>query len=391
MVACVVYSFKTLGDFDVAGKRVLVRVDINSPLERMTLKVKDRSKIASAVPTLKELSDKGAKIAVLAHQGKKDHWEYTDLHEHAEILSVLLHRNVKYVDDLLGSVSKKAIESLKNGEIILLKNVRSYDEEDHRLSPEHHAEGALVKHLAPLFDLFVNDAAGRLMEKEIESLSRIVESPKRPCVVVFGGTKFADSIHVVNHLLEAGIADNIVIGGLVGLAYSAADGKHIGDENMKTLANELSPEHVAKAKRILSKFGSKITLPVDLALDKDGKRLEVTLDHDPPALHSLDIGSKTIESFGEILSHAKTVLISGPVGVFEKEEFAVGTRAIFEKSVSSGAYCIIGGGHTTAAANQMGFSERISYISSGGGALEHFLLGRPMAVIEALNQAALRK
>jgi len=408
----VVYSFKTLDDFDVAGKRVLVRVDINSPLERTTLKVKDRSKIASAVPTLEEISDKGAKVAVMAHQGNKGHWDYSDLHEHAEILSDLLHHNVKYVDDLLGSASKKAIESLKDGEIILLKNVRSYGEEDHKLSPEHHAQGTLVKHLAPLFDLYVNDAfasahrqhasllgftvvlpsaAGRLMEKEVKSLSRIVESPKRPCVVVFGGTKFADSIHIVNHLLEAGIADNVVIGGLVGLAYSAADGKHIGDENMKALAHELSPEHVANAKGILSKFGSKITLPLDIALDKDGKRLEVTIDHNPPALHSLDIGSKTIERFGEILSHAKTILISGPVGVFEKDEFAVGTRVIFEKSVSSGAFCIIGGGHTTAAANQMGFSDKISYISSGGGALEHFLLGKPMAAIEALNHAALRK
>jgi len=406
------YSFKTLDDFDVAGKRVLVRVDINSPLERTTLKVKDRSKIASAVPTLEEISDKGAKVAVMAHQGNKGHWDYSDLHEHAEILSDLLHHNVKYVDDLLGSASKKAIESLKDGEIILLKNVRSYGEEDHKLSPEHHAQGTLVKHLAPLFDLYVNDAfasahrqhasllgftvvlpsaAGRLMEKEVKSLSRIVESPKRPCVVVFGGTKFADSIHIVNHLLEAGIADNVVIGGLVGLAYSAADGKHIGDENMKALAHELSPEHVANAKGILSKFGSKITLPLDIALDKDGKRLEVTIDHNPPALHSLDIGSKTIERFGEILSHAKTILISGPVGVFEKDEFAVGTRVIFEKSVSSGAFCIIGGGHTTAAANQMGFSDKISYISSGGGALEHFLLGKPMAAIEALNHAALRK
>jgi phosphoglycerate kinase len=407
-----VYSFKTLDDFDVAGKRVLVRVDINSPLDKATLKVKDRSKIASAVPTLKELSDKGARVAVMAHQGKKDHWDYSDLNEHAEILSEMLHRNVKYIDDLLGGVSKNAIESLRDGEIILLKNVRSYGEEDHRLSPEHHARGALVRHLAPLFNLYVNDAfasahrphasligftavlpsaAGRLMEKEIRSLTRIVESPKRPCAIVFGGTKFADSIHIVNHLLEAGIADNIVLGGLVGLAYSAADGKNIGGENMKTLSHELSPEHLANAKKILSKFGPKIALPVDLALDKDGKRLEVAIDHDPPALHSLDIGSKTIEKFGEILSHAKTILISGPVGVFEKEEFAVGTRAIFEKSVSSGAFCIIGGGHTTAAANQMGFSDKISYISTGGGALEHFLLGQPLAVIEALNQAAMRK
>lgn len=406
-----VYSFKTLDDFDFAGKRVLVRVDINSPLDRNTLRVKDGSKIASAVETLKELSGKRAKIAVLAHQGKKGNWDYSDLHEHAEILSRLLGRGVKYIDDLLGPEARKAIESLKEGEMILLKNVRSFNEEDHKLIPEHHAQGQLVRHLAPLFDIYVDDAfasahrphaslvgfpivmpsaAGRLIEKEIGSLSKIIQSPKRPCVVVFGGTKFADSIHIVRHLLEAGIADKILLGGLVGLAYSAADGRRIGDENTKSLEHELSTEHVANAKEILSKHGPKILLPVDLALDEGGRRVEAPIDHIPPAHHSLDIGTKTIEKFGEALSRAKTILISGPVGVFEKEQFAVGTRAIFEKSVSSGAFCIIGGGHTTAAANQMGFSDRISYISTGGGALEHFLLGKSMPAIEALSRAAER-
>jgi len=407
-----VYSFNTLDDFDVKGKRVLVRIDMNSPLDKKTLKLKDHSKIASAVPTLKELSDKGAKVAILAHQGRKGHWDFCELSAHAEVLTDMLKRPVRYVNDLYGNEAKKAIKSLKDGELILLQNVRCYDEEDRKLIPEHHAQGALVKELSPLFDLFVNDAfasahrshaslvgftvvlpcaAGRLMEKEIRSLSKIVESPKRPCVVVFGGTKFIDSIPIVKHLLETGIADRVVLGGLVGLAYAASIGKHIGPENHKLLEHELTPEHVSAAREVMEKFRSKIDIPIDVALDQNGIRVDKEIDHDPPLHPSLDIGSKSIEHFGNILSTAKTILISGPVGMFEKEEFAIGTRSIFEKSVSSGAFCIIGGGHTAAAANQMSFAKKISYISTGGGALENFLLGRSLPALEALKHSAERQ
>lgn len=405
-------SFKTLDDFDFAGKRVLVRVDFNSPLEKKDLKIKDSSKILQSVPTLKELSDNGAKTAVLSHQGRKDHWDYIPLSQHAEILSSHMGKKVRYVDDLMGEEAKLAISSLTNGDIILLKNVRSYAEEDHKLSPEHHAKGALVKNLAPLFDFYVNDAfasahrshaslvgftwvlpsaAGRLMEKEVQSISKIVDGPKRPAVFVFGGTKFIDSLPIVRHILASGIADSVILGGLVGLAYSAASGRDIGQENMKVIGHELTPEHINEAKSIVSEFGSRIALPVDMAFDKNGSRVEAPLGHEQPSYPSLDIGSKSIAEFGRILSGAKTILISGPVGVFEREEFSVGTRAVFDISTSSGAFCIIGGGHTTAAANQLGFARRISYISTGGGALEHFLLGKPLPVIEALKDAAKRQ
>lgn len=405
-------SFKTLDDFDVKGKRVLVRIDINSPLDRHTLALKDSSKIASSVPTLKELSEKGARIVILAHQGRKGHWDYCELDNHAQVLSSLLGKRVKYVDDLFGSEAKREILSLKNGELLLLKNVRCFEDEDKKLTPEQHAKGRLVSELAGLFDLFVNDAfasahrshaslvgfaavlpsaAGRLMEKEINSLSKIVESPKRPCVVVFGGTKFADSIPIIQHLLEAGIANKVILGGLVGLAYASSIGKNIGTANLKLLEHELTPEHVQLARALLERFEDKIELPLDVAFDIDGKRVEKDIDNYPSEHPSLDIGSKTIEHFGNILAKAGTVLISGPVGVFEKEEFSFGTRAVFERSVSSGAFCVIGGGHTSAAANQMSFAKKISYISTGGGALENFLLGKPLPVIEALKKAAQRE
>jgi phosphoglycerate kinase len=406
-----VSSFKTLDDFDVKDKTVLVRIDVNSPLDRNTKALKDHSKIASSVPTLKELSDKGAKVVILAHQGRRGHWDYCELDKHAEVLSSLLGKRVKYVDDLFGSQAKKAISSLKSGELLLLKNVRCFEDEDKKMSPEQHAKGKLVSELAGLFDLFVNDAfasahrshasivgfaavlpsaAGRLMQKEIESLSRIVESPERPCVFVFGGTKFVDSIPIVEHLLASSIADRIILGGLVGLAYSAAIGKNIGQANLKMLEHELTADHVGSARKILERFGDRIALPLDVALDQDGTRVEMVLDHDPPVHPSLDIGSKSIDCFSKILAEARTILISGPVGVFEREEFAKGTKAIFESSVSHGAFCVIGGGHTTAAANQFSYAKKISYISTGGGALEHFLLGKPLPAIEALKSAARR-
>jgi len=404
-------SFKTLDDFVFKGKKVLVRIDVNSPLDKKDLRIKDDSKIASSVPTLRELVDKGAKIAVMAHQGRKDHWDYTDLSQHATILSKHLGAEVRYVDDLCGDVAKAAINSLSNGEVILLKNVRCFPEEDHKMTPEHHAKGELVQHLAPLFDIFINDAfasahrshaslvgftmvlpsgAGRLLEKEIASLTKIVESPRRPAVFVFGGTKFIDSLPIVRHLLAAGIADTVILGGLVGLAYLAASGREVGTESLKILEHELTTEHTDEAKEILNEFGREIELPIDVAMDSGGSRIEAPLGGDMPPHPALDIGSKSMERFGEILSKAKTILISGPVGMFEREEFSLGTRVIFEKSISSGAFCIIGGGHTTAAANQMGFAQRISYISTGGGALEHFLLGKPLPVVDALKQAAAR-
>lgn len=401
--------FDTLDDCAVRGKRVLVRVDINSPLDRQTLRVKDRSKIASAVPTLRELSDKGAKLVVLAHQGRSGSWDFVSLSEHAEILSELLERAVRYVDDLLGKAASEAIGGLSEGDIVLLKNVRSYEGETKKLTAEEHARGDLVSTLAPMFDIFVNDAfasahrpqasiigfahvlpsyAGRLMEKEYTTLSRITESPERPCVFVFGGTKFSDSLPIVRHILDRGITDRVILGGLIGLAYAAAAGKDIGDPNRAILADELASENIQEANEILNRFGQSILLPIDAALDDQGKRTEADIGPEPLPLPACDIGSKSIGEFGAILGRAKTIFISGPVGVFERPEFALGTRALFEKSTSSGAFCIIGGGHTTAAANQMSFAKKISYVSTGGGALEHFLLGRPLPAFEALKRSA---
>lgn len=404
-------AFNTLDDIEVTGKKVLLRVDINSPLDRETLEINDDIKIASAVLTIRELVDRGAKIAILAHQGRKDRWDFRDLSPHAVFLSKMLGKEVRYINDLIGERAKDAIRSLGNGELIILANLRSIDEESAKLSLEEHAESMLVRTLSPLFDLFVNDAfacahrrhascggfpmvlpsaAGRLMEREISTLEKIVEDPERPCVFVFGGYKFADVIPVIQNLMQRKAADKILLGGLIGLAFLASEGYDIGPENLRSLKGELTEENQKAVREIVADYGDSIVLPVDMALDSNGKRMNWKVDSGPAELPSLDIGDETIELFGKMLSEAKTVLISGPVGVFEREEFAKGTRAVFERSVSSGAFIIIGGGHTTAAAKQMGFAEKISYTSTGGGALERFLMGKPLPAVEALVVSARR-
>lgn len=404
-------AFNTLDDIEVTGKRVLLRVDINSPLERGTLEIKDDAKIASAVPTIRELAERNARVTMLAHQGRKDRWDFRDLSAHADLLSDLLGRRVRYIDDLVGDEAGDAIRSLENGELILLANLRNLDEESAKLSSEAHAAGVLVSTLSPLFDLFVNDAfasahrrhascvgfamvlpsaAGRLMEREIGTLEKIVDNPERPCVFVFGGYKFADAIPVIRNLMQRKVADRILLGGLIGLAFLASQGHEIGPENEASLKGELTEENKKVAREIIAEYGDSIVLPVDMALDSKGERMNWRPDAGPAESPSLDIGDETIEQFGKHLSEAKTVLISGPVGVFEREEFAKGTRAVFENSVSSGTFSVIGGGHTTAAAKQMGYADRISYISTGGGALERFLMGKPLPAVEALVVSAKR-
>ncbi|HDP97130.1 MAG TPA: phosphoglycerate kinase [Euryarchaeota archaeon] len=404
-------AFNTLDDIDVSGKKILLRVDINSPLERETLEIKDDVKIASALPTVRELAEKNARVAILAHQGRKDQWDFRDLSPHADILSDLLGREVRYIDDLIGEKAKSAIRSLADGEMILLANLRTLDEESAKLSSDAHADSQLVRTLSPLFDLFVNDAfasshrrhascvgfpmvlpsaAGRLMEREIGTLEKITESPERPCVFVFGGYKFADAIPVIQNLMLRDIADRILLGGLIGLAFLASEGHDIGPENVRSLRDELTEENMGAARDIIADYGESVVLPVDMALDADGERERWDVESGPAEFPSLDIGDRTIELFGKLLSEAKTVLISGPVGVFEREQFAKGTYSVFDKSVSSGAFSIIGGGHTTAAAKQMGFAEKISYSSTGGGALERYLTGKPLPAVEALIVSALR-
>ena len=402
-------GFHTLDDFDLRGKRVLLRVDINSPVDEKTLALEDGSKIMSSVPTIREIVDRGGKLVVLAHQGRPGDYDFIPLNEHANYLSRYLGRRVRYVDDIFGGHALKVIEGLGEGECVLMKNVRFFGEEQASKSPDEHAESDLVKVLAPKFDLFINDAfasshrshaslvgftavlpsaAGRLLEKEITTLSEVFQAPKRPSTYIFGGKKLGDALQAIEALAKRDSVDHILVAGLAGYGYLWCLGKHVGSGTELLVRKDLDGGAADLARKLWEAHADKIVLPTDAAVDEGGERKEYPVGSLPEKAAVLDIGHDTIKRFTDIISGSKTVFLSGPPGVFEREKFAEGTRAVYDAIVESDSFSVIGGGHSTAAANKLGLKDRFSYCSTGGGALERLMLGRPMPAIEALRGPA---
>lgn len=404
-------GFHTLDDFSVRGKRVLLRIDINSPVDERTLRLVDGSKIRSSIPTIRELLDRCARLAIVAHQGRPGDYDFIPLNEHAAFLTQYLGRRVRYVDDLTGAHAMRAIDGLGEGDCIILKNVRHIADEQAKRSPEEHAESGLVKALSPKFDLFVNDAfgsshrshaslvgfttvlpsaAGRLMEQEVRTLTRVIQNPARPSTFIFGGAKFADAIPIIEKLSERDTCDDILVAGLLGYAFLWATGKKIGSRTEDLIKKDSTEEAAASAKKLFERHPRKIHLPIDAAVDIEGKRSEYSIENLPSDAAIKDIGSRTLEIFSDIVKKSRTVFLSGPPGVFEKDEFKKGTEGLFMAIVESDAFSVIGGGHSSAAANKFGVFEQFSYASTGGGALERLMLGKQMPVVEALRESAKR-
>jgi len=402
-------GFHTLDDFSVRGKCVLLRIDINSPVDERTLRLVDGSKIRSSVPTVRELMDRSARIVILAHQGRPGDYDFIPLTEHAAFLTQYLGRRVKYVNDLLGATATNAIDGLSDGECILLRNVREFPEEQEKRSPEEHAKSELVRVLAPKFDLFINDAfgsshrshgslvgftavlpsaAGRLMEAEVKTLTRVFHKPERPSTFIFGGTKFVDALPVIEKLAERPSVDNLIIAGLAGYSLLWILGKKIGSNTERLAKRDVTPEIAERARKLCKDHHAKLHLPVDGAIAVDGHRTEFALADLPDDAAVMDIGSLSIEEFSRIIMQSKTVFLSGPPGVFEKDEFSKGTIELFRAITESEAFSCMGGGHSSAAANKFGVRDRISYVSTGGGALERLMLGKEMPVVEALKTSA---
>lgn len=401
-------EFHTLDDFELKGKTVIYRPDINCPLHPDTLTIEDDNRIKQIMPTLKELIQHEAKVVILAHQGRKGDWDFCSLKEQAKALSHHLGKEVRYIDDLCGEMAIKAIKSLRPGEAILLQNVRELPFEMDKKDMNGHGQSELVQKLSPLADLYVSDAfaaahrsqcslvgfqavlpsaAGRLMEKELTALSHVFDQPRRPSVFVLGGAKFSESIKVIDRVLSKRIADMVILVGLSGNAFLKARGVDLGKVSEDVLMKEFTPENLVAAKKLLHDSGERILLPSDVAVEKEGKRMEVAVGELPQEHQILDIGSRSVDRFRKVIVNAGTVFMSGPAGVYEKEEFAVGTRGLMQAAVSSKAYTVIGGGHTVSAADKFGFYDGFSYVSTGGGALETYLLGKPMPVVESLKFA----
>lgn len=402
-------DFYTIDDFDLDGKTVLVRVDVNSPVDPLTGLLLDDTRIRLHAETIDELAENGAKTVLLAHQSRPGKKDFITLQQHAEALSDLLDRPVRYVDDIFGSNARETITALKKGEILLLENVRFYSEEILQREPPLQAETHMVRLLSPLADLFINDAfaaahrsqpslvgfalkmpsaAGRVMERELKALCSAVNNVERPCVYVLGGVKVDDSIMVMENALESGSADYILTTGLMANIFLWGGGVNIRKYNRKFIEDRDYCEYVKKAKNICKKFKDKILVPSDLAVCKDDKRLEYAVGK-LPNLPIFDLGTETTTEYARVIRNARTIFANGPAGVFEKEGFNQGTEDILNAISSSPGFSIIGGGHLAAAANQMGLTG-ISHISSGGGASINLIAGARLPAVEVLREAALR-
>lgn len=402
------HDFYTLDDFDFKDKTVLLRVDINCPISKDKLEIINDVRIRSIVPTVRELIGKRAKLVILAHQSRKGKWDCIGLEQHAKKLSRNLNIPVKYVNDVIGDEAKKAIKALEPGQVLLLGNVREIDSESEELDMYVHAEGEIVRELTPLIDYYVCDAfgaahrsqcslvgfqikvpsaSGRLMARELYALQSIFNNPRRPSVFILGGAKFGDVPHMIDVVMEHDMADTVIIVGLAGNAFLYARGVDIGEASSAILKEELTPENINTARAVISKYGSHILLPVDVAVERNGKRVSVNIGDMPTPEPALDIGDQSIEKFQKVIESSQTSFMSGPAGMFEKPGFEVGTRALMEAMVDSKGLSVIGGGHTAGAAEKFDYADRMSYLSTGGGALEAFLLREPMPVIEALKQS----
>jgi phosphoglycerate kinase len=405
-------KFLTMDDFDFKDKTVLVRVDFNSPVDPETKKVLDDTRIrAHAETTIKELTEKGAKTVILAHQGRPGEPDFIPLKQHAEILGKILDKAVKYVDDVFGEKAQKAIRELKSGEVLVLENVRTFADERKKGSPEDHAKSEFVKKLAPLADVFVNDAfaaahrahisivgftavlpsvAGRIMERELKALTKVLEAPEKPCVFIMGGAKGDDSLEISRYVLKNNIADYVLTGGVIGHIFLVAKDVDLGKPNMQFLEKKGLMGLVPGIKELMKEYPAAIMVPVDVAIDVEQKRKEIAVDELPTDYAIYDIGTETAKKYGELIKKAKSIVISGPMGVFENKEFMVGTKKVFEAAAASEAFSLVGGGHTVAAVEELGLADKISYISTAGGALIEFLMGKQLPGVVALEKAAAR-
>lgn len=401
-------DFFTMDDFELEDKTVIVRVDINSPIDPATGRFLDDTRIRRHSLTLKDLDI--SRTVVLAHQSRPGKKDFTTLKRHARKLSKVLKKDVRYIDDLFGSRAINAMRKLKAGNIILLENTRLFAEEIALAGKDLkvQANSFLVKRLAENADFYINDAfaaahrsqpsltgfvehlpclAGRVMEKELNVLSRVLEGNDRPCIAVLGGVKIDDSIDVATNMLNNGIADKILTTGLVANLFLMAKGYNLGKENKEFIAREFdnSKELLVKARKLISKFGDKIEVPSDLAVDDKGKRKGMPVEKVRKTVK--DIGLDTIVSYCNDIRNAGTIVANGPAGVFEDDEFALGTVEIFKAIADSNAFSVLGGGHTTALAEKFGFSSKISHISTGGGACINFLAGKGLPAVESLKRS----
>ena len=394
----------TLDDFDLKGKTVFLRVDMNCPIDPNTSEILGTKRIEELIETLEALKD--AKVVVASHQGRVGNKEYTGMDKHAKVLEKLMNKKIKYVEDTIGEAAQEAIKNLESGEILLLDNLRLCAEENYEFSPENAAKTIMVSRLSKLFDLCVLDSfpsahrshpsiigfpqvlpacAGRIVEREVRNLDEIMTVAKAPHVIILGGSKVPDRLEAIKLLIQNGRADHVLLTGLIGNVFMRAQARIKSSLEIKR-----EEDVVAKAHSLIGEYPDVFATPVDIAIDKDGERVEMDVREIGKSDKIFDLGPKTIEYYSKLISGAGTVFISGPAGFFEKENFSYGTKALLDSVSSSMATTIVSGGHLTTALKQQGLADKINHISTAGGALVLYLTGEKLPMIKALEDAAIK-
>jgi phosphoglycerate kinase len=393
---------RTLDDLDVEGVAVGVRIDINSPLGDTGLA--DDARLRAHVETLAELLERGARVAILAHQGRPGDDDFATLAAHADRLDELLSFPVDYLDATFSSAAVERVEELAAGEAVVLENTRFYAEEYMEFEPERAADTHLVRGLAPALDVYVNDAfaaahrsqpslvgfpqrlpgyAGRVMERELDVLANIEETPT-PRVYLLGGAKVGDSIGVARSVLERGLADTVLTAGVVGNVCLLASGAELGTASAEFIYDQGYWDEIDRAGELLDTY-DELRVPADVAIERAGERHEISVTDLPQETETpaKDVGRETIAAYTDILESAGTVILNGPAGVFEEDTFARGTRELYGAATRA-EHSIVGGGDTASAIRQLGIGG-FDHVSTGGGASLALLTGDSLPAIEALR------
>ncbi|MDR2301885.1 MAG: phosphoglycerate kinase [Deltaproteobacteria bacterium] len=408
-------KIKKMADLELKHKTVLTRLDINSPIDGETKRIKNDNRINMCLSTLRYLKEQAAKVVIMAHQGDSlDYHNLIPLNEHAEKLTMKLGWPVDYIDDPCGPAAQAAIKALKPGQALLLGNLRYLAEEIStfenavKLTASQMASTYLVRSLAPLAEAYVNDAfsaahrnapsmvafqeflpsaAGNVFFEEVSALNRVMSNPARPCLFALGGAKISDAFGMLNQVLNNGSADAILTSGLTGNVFLMAAGVNLGSKNEEFIRDLGLGGFVSEARDHLNNHKEKIHLPVDLAYAEGGVRKEAMVENLGVNELFCDIGQKTIESYAKAIAGAGTIFVNGPAGKYESKTFDLGTKSLFEALANSLAYAVIGGGDTVTAAQNFIDSARLDMVCTAGGAMVQYLSGKKLPLMTAMEKA----
>jgi len=398
----------TLDDVPVRGKTVLMRFDINSPIEHGRIAGTER--LEDAARSLKEVAARGSKVVALGHQGRKGGEDFASLREHASLLGRFAGVEVGFVDEVVGPKASQAIHGLRDGQALMLENVRGLDDETKKAKPEEHARAAFIQALAKEAQVYICDAfsaahraqaslvglplllpsiAGPGMARELIALDKATSNPEPPSVYVLGGAKPEDSIAVMEHNFGTGKLDTALLTGLVGELFLVARGNELGKPTMELLERRKILDLQPAAEKLLDEHDDGIVTPIDVAVKTREGRQEVWVEDLPAEGPVLDIGKETLADFALTLADAGSIFFNGPAGLYEEPPYDLGTRGLLEAVKDSPAFSLIGGGHTTASLAKFGLREQdFGHVSLAGGALLAYITGEPLPAVEALKASA---